>query len=391
MNLLKISWANVVSRPLAALLSLVLLSMAVGIISMLVLVNNQFQQQFTNNVKGIDMVLGAKGSPLQLILSSVYHVDAPTGNIPLDKAEKILNNPLVAKKIPLSYGDSYKGYRIVGTEHTLPEKYQMQLKEGRLWEKPFEVTVGATVAKNLGLKLGDYFHSAHGLLDDTHVHDHQDFVVVGLFNESNSVGDQLILTAQESVWNIHAHDGEEAPKEITAMLVKFRSPLGMVQIPRMINEQTAMQAALPSIEVNRLFEQMGLGIFTLQLIAFGIMLVSGISVFVALFNSLRERKYELALMRSMGGSQGQLFMLMLMEGLFLVIIGWLLGTLLSRFGIYLLNNYLSDNFHYNLSALQWVKEEWYLLGACLLLGVFAALIPAIQAARTDIANTLSEG
>lgn len=424
MNLFKLSWANILSKPLSAFLSLLLMAMAVAIISLLFLVNRQFEEQFSNNVKGIDMVLGAKGSPLQLILSSVYHVDAPTGNIPLKKAQNVLKNPLVAKAIPLSYGDAYKSYRIVGTTHDFVEKYQLELKEGELWEKTYEVNIGASVARKLNLQIGDIFYSAHGLLDETHIHEDQQFKVVGIFKASNSVADQLILTAQESVWAVHgqhqeetseehhdhAHEGhdheghdhehsheehnnkaKETPKEITAMLVKFRSPLGIVQLPRMINEQTQMQAALPSIEVNRLFNQLGIGIFTMQLIALGIMIVSGISVFISLFNSLRERRYEMALMRSMGASQGQLFSLVLLEGLFLVIAGFILGTLLSRFGIFLLNNYVDKNFHYNLSAFQWVKEEWWLLSFSLLIGFLAALIPAIQAAKTNISATLTEG
>ena len=425
MNLFKLSWSNILAKPLSAFLSLLLMAMAVAIISLLFLVNRQFEDQFTNNVKGIDIVLGAKGSPLQLILSSVYHVDAPTGNISLKAAQKVVKNPLVAKAIPLSYGDAYKSYRIVGTTHDFPEKYQMELKEGQLWSTTYEVNVGSSVAKKLNLKVGDGFYSAHGLLDETHIHEEQQFKVVGIFKPSNSVGDQLILTAQESVWAIHGqhseetedsahaphdhdghnhdghdhheHDGHdhakapEKPKEITAMLVKFRSPLGLVQLPRMINQQTSMQAALPSIEVNRLFDQLGIGIFTMQLIALGIMLVSGISVFVSLFNSLRERRYEMALMRSMGASRGQLFVMVLLEGLFLVICGFILGTLMSRLGIFLLNNYTDKNFHYNLSAFQWVKEEWWLLGISLLIGLLAALIPAIQAARTNISATLSEG
>ena len=123
MNIRKVAWNNIISSPLNTLLSLMLMTFGVGIISLLLLLNNHMQEQFQNNIRSIDMVVGAKGSPLQLILSSIYHVDNPTGNIPLEEVNKLTKNPLVDFKIPLSYGDSYNGFRIVGTTHQYPKLY----------------------------------------------------------------------------------------------------------------------------------------------------------------------------------------------------------------------------------------------------------------------------
>ncbi|TAE60586.1 MAG: ABC transporter permease, partial [Bacteroidetes bacterium] len=124
MNLLLLTWRNLTHRISGALLSLLLLSLGVGIISLLLLIQSQLERHFTDNVKGIDMVVGAKGSPLQLILASVYHIDNPTGNISLSEADSLARNPLIARAIPLSYGDNYQGYRIVGTDSSYVLHYQ---------------------------------------------------------------------------------------------------------------------------------------------------------------------------------------------------------------------------------------------------------------------------
>ncbi|MEM9674340.1 MAG: ABC transporter permease, partial [Bacteroidota bacterium] len=210
MNIFRLSLRNMTSRPLSTTLSLVLLTLGVGMIALLLQVNRHIQEQMENNIRGIDMVVGAKGSPLQLILSAVYHIDAPTGNIALPEAERLQKNRLVASGIPLSYGDSYQGYRIVGTDHQYPKLYAATVAEGRLWQASFEVTVGATVASLLNLKIGDTFVGSHGLTEGGEAHGDHAYEVVGIFDPSNSVLDQLILTPTESVWEVHNHEGEEA-------------------------------------------------------------------------------------------------------------------------------------------------------------------------------------
>ncbi len=425
MSIFRLSLRNMTSRPLSTTLSLVLLTLGVGMIALLLQVNRHIQQQMENNVRGIDMVVGAKGSPLQLILSAVYHIDAPTGNIALHEAERLQNNRLVASGIPLSYGDSYQGYRIVGTDHQYPKLYVATVVEGQLWQAPFEVTVGATVANLLNLKIGDNFVGAHGLTEGGEVHDEHAYQVVGIFDYTNSVLDQLILTATESVWAAHHHEeesdttasteneshaheeGEKDPehheyeegeehheheeaREITAMLVKFRSPMGMVQLPRRVNEDTNMQAAVPAYEISRLFSLMGVGVDTLSTIALVIMAVSGLSVFISLFNALKDRQYEMALMRTYGASRWQLVGLVLQEGLLLTLAGFSLGILVSRLGLWLISGLMEASYHYSFSGWGWMAEEWWLLASALAIGLLASLIPAIRVFRINISKTLAD-
>ena len=396
MNIIKLSFKNMLNRPLSTILSLILLTLGVGMISLLLKINHQVQDQMNNNLRGIDMVVGAKGSPLQLILSAVYHIDAPTGNIHLNEARKLGKNRLVEATIPLAYGDSYEGYKIVGTEHEYPKLYDGILENGRLWNGPFEVTVGAKVAQALNLKLGDSFSGSHGLAEGGESHDEHQYKVVGILEPSNAVIDQLILTAIESVWETHHHEDKEHEKEheddkeITAMLVKFRSPMGLVQLPRIVNEKTNMQAAIPSYEIGRLFNLMGVGIETLSGIAVAIMIVSGLSIFISLFSALKEREYEMALMRAYGSTRWQLLWLVLQEGLLLGLLGFFLGLSFSRVGLWLINKLVESNYYYSLTGSVWLKEEWWLFIVTIAIGLFASLIPAIRAFTINISKTLAD-
>ncbi len=424
MNLLKLSWKNLINKPLSMLLGLLLFALGVGLISLLLVLNKQLQEQFDKNLAGIDLVVGAKGSPLQLILSSMYHIDAPTGNIPIAKAKAFMRpgHPLIDKAIPLSMGDSHKGYRIIGTAHDLVDLYDGTIGQGKLWEKDLEVNIGASVAANLGMKLGDEFFGSHGLIiDEDLVHDDAPkFKVTGIFKPNGSVLDQLILTNTQSIWKVHDeheheeegnndhdHEGheheeeannsvrkpiyEEEDQSITSLLIQFKARnYRTLNMQRNINENTEMQAATPAIEINRLYNMMGTGTSALRALAYVIIFVSGLSIFISLFTSLKDRKYELALMRVMGSSPSKLFALIILEGLILAVLGYLIGIILSHIGMEVLAKFMQDSYRYALSGGIFLKEELYLLFAALGIGFLAAIIPAFQAKNTDISKTLAQ-
>ena len=419
----KIAWKNIVYKPLNTALCVSLLLFGVGIISLLLLIQNQLEQKFARDLKDIDLVVGAKGSPLQLVLSAVYHLDAPTGNIKLTEARKIMEAPMVEEAIPLAYGDSYRGYRILGTTEAYLKKYDAQLREGSIFVENMQATIGTDLAEKTGLKVGDTFLGTHGEVKDGHVHDEHPYTVVGVLEKTNSVLDQLVLTNLESVWQVHAepeddhdhdnehdhdhngdhdhdHDGEHdhkhsAPAFIadsmdkTAVLLQYKTKMAVLNMPRIINEQTNMQAVLPALEINRLFYMLGIGATTLKLIAGGIMIMAGFSVFFVLFNRLRERKFELALLRTVGYRPWQLFGLLVLEGLLLAVVGYVLGWLLSRAGLYVVNQQAEGDFNLHFSS-EWIVGEAWLLLLTILVGVGAALLPAWQAMRMKISDVLSE-
>ncbi len=398
MNLFKISWRNLADKPLSSFLSGLLMTLGITIISLLLLLGRQLTEQFTRNSKGIDMVLGAKGSPLQLILSSVYQVDAPTGNIPLDEAERLTRNPMIKTAIPLAMGDSYRSFRIVGTNRKYLQHFGATVAEGKPFSLDMEVVIGPRVAAVAGLKIGDAFAGSHGLDGNGEDHKEKQYHVVGILNPTNTVADQLILTNVSSIWSIHEHhdeatdhsiDSDEAPREITSMLIKFRNPMGMM-LARGINQNSKLQAALPQIEINRLFELLGVGIDNLQKLAIAIMLIAGISVFVSLYNSLKERRYEMALMLSMGATRTQLFGMLLLEGLALALIGFVLGVVLSRVGVLLFSARVESQYHYDLRSLAILPDEWLLLAGAIGVGILAAALPALGIYRMNISRTLAE-
>ena len=399
MNIFKLSIKNIFSKPLSSAISLVLLILGVGIISLLLQLNSLIKDQMNNNLKGIDMVVGAKGSPLQLILSSVYHIDSPTGNISLKEAENISNNRMVGSSVKILYGDNYKGFRIVGAEKKFIDLYNGVIKEGKEWNSPYEVLVGSKVYEKLKINLGDELVSSHGLRETGEAHDDEYFKVVGLLEPSNSVIDQLIVTSPESVWDIHdthdhddeeEHEHEHEDKEITAMLIKFKSPMNIIQFPRQINENTNLQAAVPSYEISRLFKLFGFGIETLSYLAYIIIIVSGFSLFINLFNSMSERKYEMALIRTLGASRFQLSTMIIFESLILTILGFILGLLFSRFGVMFVSSLMEESLNYNLNSFKVLSEEYWLLGLSVLIGLISSLIPAIQVYKMNISKILAD-
>ena len=411
MNIFKLSLKNIFNKPLSSTISLALLILGIGIISLLLQLNTLIKDQMDNNLKGIDMVVGAKGSPLQLILSSVYHIDSPTGNISLEEAEKISKNRMVGSSIKLLYGDNFKGYRIVGAEKKFIELYNGKIKKGKNLSKPFEVLVGSKVYNKLKIDIGDDLISSHGLRETGESHDDQSFKVVGLLEPSNSVIDQLIITLPQSVWDVHGnhdqkkeheHDHEEEHehdhdeehqhdnREITAMLIKFKSPMNIIQFPRQINETTNLQAAVPSYEISRLFKLFGFGIETLSYLAYLIIIVSGFSLFINLFNSMRERKYEMALIRTLGASRLQLSTMIIFESIILTISGFILGLLFSRFGVMFVSSLMEESINYNLSSFRILNEEYWLLLLSVIIGLLASLIPAVQVYKMNISKILAD-
>ncbi len=405
MNMFKLSWKYLIARPLNTGLNILLLALGLAIITVLILIQDQFENKMNKDAEGIDLVVGAKGSPLQLILSSVYHIDFPTGNISMNDAKALSKNRLIKNIIPLGLGDNYEGFRIVGTNHDYVELYKAEFLQGMLWDKPFDVVLGANVSEKTKLNVGDQFVGSHGIGSSSHSHDEHPYLVTGVLKKHNNVLDNLILTSIESVWYTHdeAHDHEkfessvafkgfpesDEEREVTSLLIKYRNPIAAVQLPRMINSKSALQAASPSFEISRLFELLGIGVKLVQGLAIIIIVIAGLGIFIALFNSLKERKYDLAVMRTIGASGFQLFIHILLEGIILTFIGAILGIALGHlflFGLVVQNEQGAIG---GLSSMVFLQEEWLIILYAIAVGFLASLFPAWQAYRTDIAKQLT--
>lgn len=408
MNLFLLVWNYLKAKPLNTALNIFLLSLGISVITVLLLFNNQVQEKIASNAKGIDLVVGAKGSPLQLILSSIFHIDFPTGNIKLAEAERLRKHRLVKKAIPMALGDSYLGFRIVGTNHDYPAGYSASLEAGSWWEKTLDVTIGATVAEQAKLKIGDAFVSAHGLTTDGHAHEENLYLVRGIMARNNSVLDNLILTNIKSIWKVHdqlspadtASQGgvytlvpglltPDSLREITSLLIQYRNPLAVIQLPRYINSNSKLQAAAPAYETARLFSILGVGVDVLRGFAGVLILISGLSIFIALYNSLKERRYDLAIMRAMGARRRLLLLAIIFEGSLLSVLGSVLGLLMGHGVLLIFTHTVEASQKAGLQAFVFYQEEAWMLVSSIFLGILCSLLPALQAYRTDIHKVLA--
>ncbi len=380
---------NLLNKRLNTLLSLILMGFGVALISLLINVNYQIKDQFQKNLAGVDLVVGAKGSPLQIILCNIFHIDYPTGNIKEKDILWLMNNRLIKESYPISLGDSYKDFRIVGCTESYTTLYNAHIDKGAIFKENFEVVLGANVANSTGLGIGDTFHSTHGIDDnDMMGHEEVSLKVSGILIPSGTVIDHLILTKNESVRKLH-HSDDSTDNEITSLLLKFRNPLAAIQLPRKINAMTNLQAASPSFEAARLFALMGKSFDVMKYIGVGIMSMAGLSIFISLFIALKERKYELALLRSLGASRLYTLVVVLSEAWILSVLGYILGIFLCHAGLFGYEIFGDAYSAYQLDWVFWVKEEFYLFIYAWLIATLASLLPAFKAYFTDISETLS--
>jgi putative ABC transport system permease protein len=403
MNLPGISFAYLRAKPLSTALNLLLLALGIATITVLMLATRQLEERMTRDARGIDLVAGAKGSPMQLVLSAVFHLDAPAGNIALADAAQLAKNRAVKRAIPIALGDSFRGYRIVGTNHDYPAHYGARLADGSLWTKPMEAVLGAEAARATRLAVGASFTAAHGVgASGGEDHDALPYRVVGVLAPTGSVIDRVVLTSVESVWAVHGHAEpgadpqaivdamEEEEKELTALLIQYASPLAAALLPRQVNAGP-LQAASPAYESARLFRMLGVGIEVLRAFGFVLVLTAGLSVFIALTNALEERRYDLAVMRMLGATRGKLMALLMLEGLTLAAAGAALGLVLGHLLTGVLGAALRAQQQVPVTGWDWTLAELWLVALALGVGVLAALIPAWRASRAEVAPVLAEG
>ncbi|MDC8771401.1 FtsX-like permease family protein [Roseateles albus] len=395
MSLLRLAWRYLWAQPLTAGLNLLLLSLGLGAICFVLLVSEQIEQGVQRDLAGIDLIVGAKGSPMQIMLAGAFHLDVPTGNIPLATLETLRAQPLVAQALPMSLGDSLQGFRIVGSTPDYLQHYQARFASGQVWSGPMEAVLGAEVAARTGLKLGQTFSASHGLSQQGAAHgEEQVYRVVGLLSASGSVLDRLIVTDLASVWQQHeahhaaGHEAADEEREITMVLLRYRSPLAAVSLPRWVNAQPGLQAAAPALETARLLRMVGAGTEVLRGFGLVLLLAAAASVFVALLHAVRARQSDLAMLRMLGAPPWRVALLVSLEALSLAGMATLLGLALGHGLTAVLGALLAGQQSLQISG-AWVSP-WEALIPLLAIGLalLAAAWPARAAFKLDVTELL---
>jgi putative ABC transport system permease protein len=403
---LQVAFAYMREKKLSTALNVLLLALGVGTIIALMLILSQAEERMERDAAGIDLVIGAKGSPMQLILSSVFQVDIPTGNVSMSEASLIIAEPQVKRAIPLALGDSYRSFRIVGTNPDYIDLYNGKFVAGRLWDKPLEAVIGHDVARATGLTLNAKFAGAHGLNDTSgQAHDAHPYTVVGILAPTGSVLDRLVTASVASVWEVHGHadevghdinDGQDhsghnhtKDKEVTAYLIQYSTPLAAVSFPRLVNASSSMQAASPAMESARLFQLIGIGVAALKGFAAIMMLCAALGIFIGLMNALDERRADLALLRVLGANRSVVVLVTLAQGLALGLMGVILGVLFGHLGAEWIGVTYAESQRVAIGGRVWLSQEWWVIGSALGLAVVAALIPAYRAYREATVELLA--
>jgi len=399
MNLLALVWAFIRRRPLTWAFNVLTLSTGVAVVLALVLVNQSVSDRFARDLAGIDLVIGAKGSPLQIVLSSVFQMDVPTGNFKLSQARAFAVNPLVAAAVPVSLGDNVHEARIVGTTPDYAKLYGATLAEGRFWSRPMEAVVGASAARRLGFHPGTVFIGAHGLSGSSDMHRNSPYRVVGVLKPTGAVIDRLVITDLASVWQVHEHhdpnnhDEDEAQpheREVTALLVKYRSTMGALMLPRQVKAVADLQAAVPAVESARLFNLIGVGADVLRGVGAAILGLAAIGFFIALFGAVSQRRRDLALLRALGAKPSLLLAVVAIEAALMGLAGGVVGVVAGR-GLAMVAAHISmaQASGPTLSSPPLGMSDATALLAALLLALLASLGPAVIAGRTDPARELA--
>jgi len=401
MNLLKLSASYIFRRPLSSALNFLLLTFGIGVAVLLLIFSTQLEKRFSWDLYGIDLVVGAKGSPLQLVLSTLLHLDIPTGNIPESSIKKIAESKLVKRAYPIALGDSYHGFPIMGAGLSYMTKFsRLNLEEGYWPTRKMEALIGYQVAKRTGLRKGDHFIGSHGFGESGEEHKEFPYTVTGVLDETGLATDRLILTQIDTVRYIHAHHDEDEEShsgksygkkepEITALLITYETPAAANILPHLVNSIPGLQAASPAFEVSRLLGFLGLGLDTVTILSYSLIIMAGLGIFITLLKSLRERGHDIAIMRALGAGRKKIFSLLVLEGLIYSGLGALSGIIAGHIAAEILGHFTSQSHHITFSGLVFYTSEIYIFFGAILIGMLAATVPAIMAYRIDIAKNLS--
>ena len=440
MSLWFIAWSYLWDRKLTTALTVLSVALAVGLISALLTIRIETRQRFEEEQQAYDVVVGPPGSPLQLTLNAVYFLDNPTGSLDYSVYEALKQHEDVVNIFPVGLGDTYRGFRIVGTipeifEYpwenpiTRENRYPFKLEDGRFFEAPMEAVVGYRVWRNMGLKVGDEFAGTHGSIevpDELAEYDHRGdkYVVLRLLQPSGTSSDLAIFVDLQSVWDLHDDHGPVAEEEhaedghedehgqaeighgeehaedghgdghegltITAALVDLYSPAMRFSFVGYVMDEYGVMAAIPVNQILRLYDQiLQPAVVILMSVGYVVVAISALSLLIGLYLSIIQRKRDLAIMRALGASSFEIFGAVMIEAFLVTLLGIAAGWVLGKIVAVGLGLYMSRVYGFAITGLSTGPEEIGFFAIVAFVGLFAGIVPAWQAYQTDVARDLN--
>ncbi len=422
MSALMLAWRYLRARLLLNFLTAVTVGFGVTLIIAASAVSNSTKTSVMQSAGGYQLLVAAKGSPVQAVMSSLFFIDAPTGNVPVEVYRQLKSDRGVARVVPLNMGDSYRGFYIVGTT---PDYFALigdmigrpvqTRPQNRVFEKPFEAVLGTSVARDLGLKVGDRFVALHGFIDLpadlADPHERLPYTVVALLEKTNTPADKAIFTSVETIWAIHHQDlpdawekpkGEAEPSrqdrgarqrkkasEITALLVQGNSYMDLLRLSSMIGKSPSAQAIFPARIVTRLLDYLRIGESVVLGVSWLTTVVAFFAIMISMLAATIDRRRQIATLRALGAGQWVIARIILLEAGFIATFGAVAGVVAGRgaaYGLAALVERMSG-LRLDLRPIAW--EDIITVVIALALGILAGAIPAYSAYRQDVARNLS--
>ena len=411
-----LTWKSVQNRKLTSLLCVASIALSVALLLGVERIKNGARDGFTNTISQTDLIVGAKGGPLQLVLYTVFRIGSPTNNIRFSSYNKIKSLPEVDWTIPISLGDAYRGYRVVGTDENFFKYYRyrrnkkIEVLDGKIPIGIFDVVLGYEVAQKFQHKTSDSIILSHGISEKSFMdHSVTPFKVVGILNPTATPIDRSIFITLEGMEAMHIGWDKGVPGknstvtpenlkkenihigQITSFLLKTKNRIQTLKLQRKIDSfpEDPLMAVIPGLALHQLWKTLSYIENILYLISLCVLAVGLISVIVSLYTSLNERRREIAIFRALGAGAGKVVSLLLVESSLIVLVGTLIGTALLYLCLFMVRPYLESNFSLYLPNQFLSSTELIYLGSILLGGITAGFIPAIKAYRNSLQDGLT--
>lgn len=417
MYLLRLSFKSLVNRRFTALLTVLAIALSVALLLGVERIRNEARASFSNTVSGTDLIVGARSGSVQLLLYSVFRIGNATNNISWQSYQRIANHPRVDWAIPVSLGDSHRGFKVMGTDAAYFEHFRygrgqaLDLAEGAAFGDIYQAVIGADVARELGYRLGEQIVLAHGTGAVSFVeHVDKPFTVSGILARTGTPVDRTVHISLEGMQAIHlgwdrgapargsaqvsaeqAREADLVPDSITAVLLGLDSRIATFSVQRDINQYRAepLLAILPGVALQELWSLLGTAEKALLLVSACVVLTGLIGMLTAVLAGLNERRREMAILRSVGARPLHIFGLLLSEALALTLIGIACGLLLLYTVLWLVSPWLLTQYGLFIAIQPPAATEWQLLGAIVLASVLIGCVPAWRAYRMSLTDGLS--